>query len=725
MHPLPAGAQVAPQIIISEINWAGSSLSTADEWIKLYNAGPDDINASGFVLTGVATSGQALSLADGTMIPTGTSLLISNYYLGAKSILTEKPDLVTTALSLPNSGLHIFLTMTDGTVLDEVNFGSTSEFGSTDPFTPAVRDLMTLEWQTIPDSEPVVDVAEVVVADSNMSLENEITVNSIIIEEPIIELLLVTEIVTPEPILTPETIIEPPIVTETMTEIPIEIVIAEATIETLIEVIPTEIAAEAPVIEPPAVITNIPEAVTEPTPAEATEIPQTETESVTEPLAVVASEEVEIITVEEIPILEYSPNSIIINEIMSDPSDGVEWIELFNPGTESVDLTDWSITDATDKATILSSTIEAKNYFIIEAPKGKLNNDGDDVNLFDPSGALINAMSYGTADLKSPSKGQSLSLVNNTWTETPPTIAAANQEIVTEEIYEQPITALNVATAEPTILQETETEPAKDVAHISTTSTTDNRTINLAKPTSTPVKKLTAAKVITTKSSAKSSATKTTSISGLVTALPGTFGDQIMFIDGIQVYANNKDWPELSIGDVVTIKGTLSTSHGEQRIKIKTSADIKTTGHNLSTAINITSDQLANLPEGRLVTVEGTVTERTGDRLTLEDDIGTIIAVAYSKTGLTWLDLPSSHLKITGVVRHIDGEALLYPRDANDIEFVTDDLIPMATVAGSIDTESTASINWLPYLAYVLFGGTLSVLVFWFLRSIRNPKTVN
>ena len=749
MHPLSTSAQVAPQIFVSEINWAGSSLSTADEWIKLYNAGPNDVDASGFVLTGAATSGQALSLALGTMIPAGTDLLISNYDLGAKSVLTERPDLVTTALSLPNSGLHIFLSMIDGTVLDEVNFGSTPKFGSTDPFTPAFRDLVTLQWQSVTaetvdesvgadpgigpideNPEPTVEVTvEIHQVEANAPSDSPINGGEIE-QEPDIE-------ITPEPVVA-EPVVEIPVIetpAESAPEPTInEISVAETEIEIVSAIIPPVMdeLVEEPITN--ETVTEILEPIIEPTPiieiakvapVEVIEITTNESESNEELPPIVASEEIETVTVAETPVLKFSPNSIIINEIMSDPSDGVEWIELFNPGTENIDLTNWSITDATDKATILSGVIEAQSYFIVEAPKGRLNNDGDEVNLFDPSGALINAMSYGTADLKSPSKGQSLSLVNNTWTETVPTVAAANQEIITEEIYDQTIPAVDTPTIEQAVLQDVGAEPTENVAHISTTSSTTNRVINLVKPTSTPVKKLTAAKVVATKSLAKSSATKTTTVSGIVTALPGTFGDQIMFIDGIQVYANNKDWPELKIGDVVTVKGTLSTNQGEQRIKIKTASDVKVIGSQISIPVSVTSNQLSNESEGKLVVVEGNVEERDDNRLTLTDENGPMAIIAYSKTGLSWLDLPSTHLKITGIIRHINGETLIYPRDSNDIEFITDDPMILTPITGSIDATTTIGINWLSYLAYALLGGTLSVLAFWFLRSIRNPNTVN
>ena len=750
LHPLSASAQVAPQVFISEINWAGSSLSTADEWIKLYNAGPSDVDASGFVLTGAATSGQALSLADGTIIPASSTLFISNYDLGTKSVLTVKPDLVTTALSLPNSGLLITLTMADGTVLDEVNFGSTPHFGSTNPFTPAIRDPITLEWQTSTaevvaeaDSDPIVDLATNVGADPGIGPVDEIVTDLVIIEEPIIESPPVIEIMTPEQVVEETSPSISPISGGEIAEesiVPLEVIA-----ETPTETVTTESIVGAPVIEP-----VIPELIIESTPSEIIEAVPTEIEAVTVnvPLEIqldpVIYQEVTTESVIEEPANILNPvvattespatsevtnekfalDSVIINEIMSDPSDGIEWIELFNPGTEAIDLTDWSITDATDKATILSGTINPQSFFVIDAPKGRLNNDGDQVNIFDPSGATINTMSYGTDDLKAPKKGFSLSLIDNSWSETIPTKNTINQMTVTEETYDQSLPALDLTTTESEVLQDVGTESTQNDSRVSTTSATSSRTVSLAKPVSTPVKKVSTVKATTSKTVAKSPTSKTTTISGVVTALPGTFGDQIMFIDGIQVYANNKDWPALTIGDLVTIKGTLSTSHGEERIKIKTATDVLITGQQTLTATITTSDQISDMVEGQLVVVEGLVAERNGDRLSLEDDAGSMTIVAYMKTGLSWLDLPSSNLKITGVVRHIDNETLIYPRNADDVEFIEESSPSFSPIAGGVTTETT-NIDWLSYLAYVLLGGTLSVLAFWFLRRVKSPTTTN
>jgi len=113
----------------------------------------------------------------------------------------------------------------------------------------------------------------------------------------------------------------------------------------------------------------------------------------------------------------FSPQSIIINEIMYGPSGGEpEWIELFNNTSEEINLLNWSITDIiTTPATaviednifipqnsfvILTRDASILNYHrlipsqIIELSLPSLNNDVDGVILKDERGAVIDSAHY-------------------------------------------------------------------------------------------------------------------------------------------------------------------------------------------------------------------------------------------------------------------------------------------------------------------------------------------
>lgn len=87
-------------------------------------------------------------------------------------------------------------------------------------------------------------------------------------------------------------------------------------------------------------------------------------------------------------------NQIFINELVSDPSDdATEWVELYNSSNQSFNLDRWTLEDGSGTKTILSGSIT--KYLVINSPKGNLNNAGDILILKDPSGQVIDTMSYG------------------------------------------------------------------------------------------------------------------------------------------------------------------------------------------------------------------------------------------------------------------------------------------------------------------------------------------
>ncbi|MCK5319815.1 lamin tail domain-containing protein, partial [Candidatus Parcubacteria bacterium] len=90
---------------------------------------------------------------------------------------------------------------------------------------------------------------------------------------------------------------------------------------------------------------------------------------------------------------DYKLGDIVINELVSDPTDGeVEWLELFCNLNEKINLTDWHIQEGSGAKTNLTGEID--NFFTIEKPKGNLNNKGDIVELY-YNDVLIDRVIYG------------------------------------------------------------------------------------------------------------------------------------------------------------------------------------------------------------------------------------------------------------------------------------------------------------------------------------------
>jgi hypothetical protein len=115
-------------------------------------------------------------------------------------------------------------------------------------------------------------------------------------------------------------------------------------------------------------------------------------------------------------------SAILINEVQSNPlqsgsDSSYEWIELFNPGTESVELIGWGISDNYEMDGIPSLNVSANGFVLVAASENfsvnfpnysgtlvftadgrignGLGNAGDRLTLKDSAGTIIDEMSYG------------------------------------------------------------------------------------------------------------------------------------------------------------------------------------------------------------------------------------------------------------------------------------------------------------------------------------------
>ncbi|MDD3897289.1 MAG: hypothetical protein PHU04_05655, partial [Candidatus Peribacteraceae bacterium] len=127
--------RASARVAISEVMWAGSDLSTADEWVELIGMGfglgfgsgaevvADDL--SGWVLTTRNSSGEEVPIirfASGTTLAPEFFLLISNYD-AQHSRLAVDPQVVSTAVSLPNTKLQLKLYDDSGALIDVAGDG--------------------------------------------------------------------------------------------------------------------------------------------------------------------------------------------------------------------------------------------------------------------------------------------------------------------------------------------------------------------------------------------------------------------------------------------------------------------------------------------------------------------------------------------------------------------------------------------------------------------------
>ncbi len=319
----------APAVIISEIGWAGSSLSNADEWLELTNVSDSPIDISGWAIIGAASSGGTIILPEGSSVAAHNTFLIANYDQShEKSLLSVQPDYVTTSVSLSNSRLSLILSDNGGTTIDRAGDGGAPFAGGTSgaggdvdgQFASMVRLNLndgTFETSWGEGSPPTPGEVE--------------------------EWLLST----------PEEIED------------VEELEGKGAVET----------------------------------EEETDVEEEEEEE----------EEEEAETSKQQPVF-YPQGTLVINEIVSSPESGQdEWIEIYNPYNNVINLTGWRIREGSGKTTELPDYYFGWDQFVLVTnPNGKLNNSGDLIELIDPHGNIIDRVEYGTKDIPAPKKGEAL-----------------------------------------------------------------------------------------------------------------------------------------------------------------------------------------------------------------------------------------------------------------------------------------------------------------------------
>lgn len=96
----------------------------------------------------------------------------------------------------------------------------------------------------------------------------------------------------------------------------------------------------------------------------------------------------------------YADSHVVINELLPHPSTGSEWVELYNPTGQTVDLTGWQLKDAANNTFgTMPASIAIGSYAII-TDANVLNNSGTEtVTLLDSANAVQDSVSYNGADI--------------------------------------------------------------------------------------------------------------------------------------------------------------------------------------------------------------------------------------------------------------------------------------------------------------------------------------
>ncbi len=105
---------------------------------------------------------------------------------------------------------------------------------------------------------------------------------------------------------------------------------------------------------------------------------------------------------------------IIINEVS--PRSDPEWIEIYNQGSDPVDLTNWYFKDAAGNKKMLPATdpLLSSTYFVASGYTSWLNNTGDEsVYLYNNLDTLVDSLSFG--ETKTNTTIARMPNLGNTW----------------------------------------------------------------------------------------------------------------------------------------------------------------------------------------------------------------------------------------------------------------------------------------------------------------------
>ena len=378
----------SPAVFISEVGWAGSSVSQADEWIEIGNTGSASVDISGWFLEGMGSSGAVITLPAGSVIEAGGTYLIANYGAGdVKSTLAVSVQLVTTSVSISNAALSVVLRKTDGEMVDHAGNGGV-------PF--AGGSLSSGGIASMQRTDSAADGTTAAAwKQATVSIGFDPGAPDLgspgFLEEDLLDVSPNTEETSPQTPLDDVEVDSADLVDsveggtqEDVASLPVSNSSESASPDSEEATLPDSAQSSSESISDPSTENEV---------DAGSDSPSNEQEN----LAVVLDVVEEVTPAVDVPIT-YPLGTLVINEFVSDPISGEkEWVEIFNPFNNVIPLAGWRVRESSGRTVTLPDQWFGFEQFIVaEFSSSALNNDADTIELLDPTGVVIDRVVYGT-----------------------------------------------------------------------------------------------------------------------------------------------------------------------------------------------------------------------------------------------------------------------------------------------------------------------------------------
>lgn len=401
--PSPTSTQqLLPQtpLVIGEVAWAGSSLSTADEWLELWNTGDAPLSLTGWSLRGASATPLLNFPSNASIPPHGVYLVSNTAATDPKSALATTTQFVTKDISLSNTQLKIELLDAMGAIVDRAGNGSTPPAGVSVPTKISMLRLHPLAdgstanaWANATSSQnfksgmddlgtpgvcdgcgsiivtqtslpPTTSAAHLLETSSSTRHATTIASNAVVPS-----LIHATSAV-----FTPTTNVSSTIASlhTTTTVLYTKTVVVTSTFAFYATTTMAHASSSGTLLHSHA--SNI---------SSSLQTPIAQTQSVQK--------------FDEKPKSNY--NMLRLNEVTPSPISGTEWIEIATlDASQILNLRGCAVHDANGRIHLIGEiTINPaiSRYAVISFPKARLNNAGDRVALYAPDGRLLDVVSYG------------------------------------------------------------------------------------------------------------------------------------------------------------------------------------------------------------------------------------------------------------------------------------------------------------------------------------------